>query len=67
MTRRLTLHMISGMLTLAVVLAAVTGVRSFLKKRAENQNVGVCVKISCTNIISVAIGCSSSRHGIHVV
>ncbi len=27
----------------------------------------VCVKISCTNIISVAIGCSSSRHGIHVV
>ena len=40
MTRRLTLHMISGMLTLAVVLAAVTGVRSFLKKRAENQNVG---------------------------
>ena len=29
--------------------------------------VRVCVKISCTNIISVAIGCSSSRHGIHVV
>ena len=41
MTRRLTLHLIVGMLTLAVVLAVAIGVRSYARRRADYQNLGV--------------------------
>ena len=40
MIRRLTLHLIAGMLTLAVVLAAVSGFRSYVQGRAAYRNLG---------------------------
>jgi hypothetical protein len=40
MTRRLTLHLIAGMLTLAVMLAVGIGVRSYVRRQADYQNLG---------------------------
>jgi PAS domain S-box-containing protein len=40
MTRRLTLHLIAGMLTLAFVLAVVIGYLSYIRKEADYQNLG---------------------------
>jgi PAS domain S-box-containing protein len=40
MTRRLTLHLLAGMLTLAVILATVIGLRSYWRKQADHQCLG---------------------------
>ena len=40
MTRRLTLHLILGMLTLAVALATATGIRFYARRVADYQNLG---------------------------
>src|SRR5208283_97031 len=40
MTRRLTLHLLAAMLTLAVVLAATIGARSYLQRKADCQKLG---------------------------
>ena len=40
MTKRLTIHLFVGMLTLAVVLAMGIGVRSYVRRQADYQNLG---------------------------
>ena len=40
MTRRLTLHLLAGMLSLAVVLAVAIGLRSYLRRQADYQSLG---------------------------